>query len=657
MLQGNLNSARFPKLSPQDSDGQQDDGLQDVPLFYVLTYQKYEGETREGVFHGRGTAKFKGGHSYTGAFSMGVMHGQGVFTWADKVTYEGEFVRNMPMGQGKYAWPDGSTYEGDVWNGVRHGHGAYKSGNVMYKGQWNQSRRHGKGTVYYNQEETSWYKGNWVMNERVGWGVRCYPSGNIHFGEWKQNLRNGEGTMRWLNLGQLYVGNWHDGVQQGHGTHVWLMKRTEPGAEFRPSNQYTGDFFHGNRHGPGIFYYAGGAIYEGGWQDNKKHGKGKVTLKDGYVFEGQFLNDKMVSPFMIANQAPVLHGMGESLGPDMTVNIDCILEKFPEKNRHVEHKQVCSHLATTPLHCDLIVISFLCCHSAVQVRFLLLRYKTELRSIYRFYCRLGNPQIPGGAFLLSRMQLWRLFKDCYVHHRCASIAKLDIYIRDNPDPAEVHSPFTPIMLSRFLSCLVIVAYHIYHKDLEEERPSLGNKLTVTPNYILADCFSKLLLEDIFPNAKNVKERTIVAVDFLTKCWKLYQTYSKVNKPPRDDRTMTNRHILWIFQDLNLYDTDLTISRVIEIISAETLDPSNVSACMEIEIVFLEFYEVLLGCGEVKCQQMTGPYPKIGPSRSSSALARQWQQTLAQDRELDAWSHKIHHFFNRIFFPAVDLNFL
>ncbi|XP_057681848.1 radial spoke head 10 homolog B isoform X1 [Corythoichthys intestinalis] len=622
MIQGSSNLVRYSKLCHPDCDGQHDDGLHEVPLFFVLTYQRYEGDTREGMFHGRGTAKFKGGHSYTGMFSLGAMHGQGVFTWADKVTYEGEFVRNMPMGQGKYTWPDGSTYEGDVWYGVRHGNGIHKSGNVTYKGQWNHSRRHGKGTVYYNQEETSWYKGNWVLNERVGWGVRCYPSGNIYFGEWKQNLRYGEGTMRWLSLGQLYVGNWHDGVQQGHGTHVWLMKRTEPGAEFRPSNQYTGNFFQGYRHGPGIFYYAGGAIYEGGWQDNKKHGKGKVTLKDGYEFEGQFLNDKMVSPIMTANQAPVLHGMAESLGPDMTVNIDCALEKIPNRNQAVEHK---------------------------QVRFLLLRYKTELRSIYRFYCRLGQPQIPGGAFLLSRMQLWRLLKDCYVHHRCASLAQLDLYIRDNPDPAEVHSPFTPIMLSRFLSCLVIIAYHIYHKELESS------------NYILAECFSKLLTDDIFPNAKNVKgflfkppERTIVAVDFLTKSWKVYQAYCKVNKPPRDDSTMTNRHILWMYQDLDLYDSDLTISRVMEILSAETLDPSNMSACMEIEIVFLEFYEVLLGCGEVKCQQMTGPYPKIGPSRSSSALARQWQQTLAQDRELDAWSHKIHHFFKQIFFPAVDL---
>lgn len=40
------------------------------------------------------------------------------------------------------------------------------------------------------------------------------------------------------------------------------------------------------------------------------------------------------------------------------------------------------------------------------------------------------------------------------------------FVSDNPDPAEVHSPFTPIMLSRFLSCLVIIAYHIHHDDME-----------------------------------------------------------------------------------------------------------------------------------------------------------------------------------------------
>lgn len=31
-----------------------------------------------------------------------------------------------------------------------------------------------QGTIYYNQEKTSWYKGDWVRNRKEGWGVRWY---------------------------------------------------------------------------------------------------------------------------------------------------------------------------------------------------------------------------------------------------------------------------------------------------------------------------------------------------------------------------------------------------------------------------------------------------------------------------------------------------
>uniref|UniRef100_A0A3B4ZV22 Radial spoke head component 1 n=1 Tax=Stegastes partitus TaxID=144197 RepID=A0A3B4ZV22_9TELE len=127
----------------------------------------------------------------------------------------GEFVCNKPMGRGVYTWPDGNSYEGEVYSGIRHGSGTYKctKNYLSYKGQWYQGERHGKGTVYYNEDKTSWYKGEWMKNNREGWGVRCYPSGNIYSGEWKNNMRHGEGTMKWLKQGQEYVGTWQDGVQ------------------------------------------------------------------------------------------------------------------------------------------------------------------------------------------------------------------------------------------------------------------------------------------------------------------------------------------------------------------------------------------------------------------------------------------------------------
>lgn len=38
-------------------------------------------------------------------------------------------------------------------------------------------------------------------------------------------------------------------------------------------------------------------------------------------------------------------------------------------------------------------------------------------------------------------------------------------VSDEATTAEIHSPFTPVLLRRLLSCLVVVAYHIYHKDM------------------------------------------------------------------------------------------------------------------------------------------------------------------------------------------------
>uniref|UniRef100_A0A3B4GT09 MORN repeat containing 3 n=1 Tax=Pundamilia nyererei TaxID=303518 RepID=A0A3B4GT09_9CICH len=122
---------------------------------------------------------------------------------------------------------------------------------------------------------------------------KVYPSGNTYSGEWKTNQRHGKGMMRWLNLGQMYVGAWQDGVQHGQGTHVWNLRRKD-GSQYSQSNRYTGEFAQGQRHGWGTFYYAGGAIYEGEWKNNKKHGKLFYSSKNvkNHFFCFVFLNIK-----------------------------------------------------------------------------------------------------------------------------------------------------------------------------------------------------------------------------------------------------------------------------------------------------------------------------------------------------------------------------
>ncbi|XP_008300148.1 radial spoke head 10 homolog B, partial [Stegastes partitus] len=597
----------------------------------------------------------------------------------------GEFVCNKPMGRGVYTWPDGNSYEGEVYSGIRHGSGTYKctKNYLSYKGQWYQGERHGKGTVYYNEDKTSWYKGEWMKNNREGWGVRCYPSGNIYSGEWKNNMRHGEGTMKWLKQGQEYVGTWQDGVQHGRGTHVWILRRVD-GSQYFQSNHYKGDFVQGQRHGQGTFHYASGAVYEGEWRNNKKHGQGKFTFTDGRVFEGEFVDDQMMTPSLRAPTPLGAFPLSDSdsvLGPDMALNIECLLEKVPERKRDTERK---------------------------QVEFVVLRQDIQLRSIYSFYSRLGCVCSPDNTFLLSRLQLWRLLKDCNIHHHGITLTQIDHVIRDDASSAEIHSPFTPILLWKLLRCLVITAYHIYNKDMMSQKN------------LLASCLSKMMTDDILPNAKNVKgflfrqpDLAVVAMKYVKRCWEVYQAYCRVSTASKDDLTMTCRHLLWMFKDLQLLDHKLTTVKLMDIITAESCDPSNRSSCLDLQITFLEFFEVLLGCAEVKCQQTSevleeGRRPLSGcdsearrdvpegeaseemmqtinsPSLSSEDFTAQDVESgdiktninetpsSAEHREersegndvqtsvMETKDHKVelrtqavHQFFNHIFFPAFD----
>ncbi|KAM8837824.1 radial spoke head 10 homolog B [Spinachia spinachia] len=589
-------------------------------------------------YEGEGLVSFEGGHSYQGTLSKGLMDGRGVFTGADGLKYDGEFVCNMPTGEGTYTWPDGSCYQGQVHGGVRHGTGTYR-GDVSYTGQWAQGKRHGQGVVYYTRDKTSWYRGDWVRNTREGWGVRRYPSGNVYLGEWRNNLRHGEGTMRWLKRGQQYVGTWHNGLQHGRGAHAWAVRRADGSV---CCHRYTGDFVQGR--------------CEEERRRNEAHGK------DGDVFQGEMMTLTLSGD------------KGSTALPDVPLDIKCLLERIPETKRRAELR---------------------------QVEFAVLRRAAELTSVYSFYSGLGRPPSPGDRFLLSRLQLWRLLKDCNVHHHGISLAQMGRFIGEAP------SPFTPIRLGRLLSCLVIVAFHIYHED------------TVS-THLLAACFCTLMTDDILPNYKHVKgfvfgqpDRAAVAVSYSKRSWDVYQAYSKVKVTPAG-RTVTGRHLLWMFKDLRLLDTNLTPARLLRIITAESRDSDNPSACLDVEITFLEFFEVLLGCAEATCQRgsegpggghcsSSGPQAEaskeatqeasplnstIAPDVCRSTSVQRWkpsdvaetstdqdaerqgvgskaseEPTAGESRhnneepsrgcEVELWKQSIHHFFTQVFFPAFE----
>nr|XP_005304751.1 radial spoke head 10 homolog B2 isoform X4 [Chrysemys picta bellii] len=539
-VQTSLNQAEEAQASPlesqEESKEMEEPLIQEAAQYYeepILTQlivENYEGEKVHGLYDGEGVAYFQGGNIYRGMFSEGLMHGHGIYTWADGVKYE--------------------------------------------------------GTIYYNREGTSWYEGDWVNNIKDGWGIRCYKSGNIYEGQWEKNVRHGEGRMRWLTTNQEYTGQWINGIQHGYGTHSWFLKRI-PGSQYPLRNEYVGDFVNGDRHGHGRFFYASGAMYDGEWVCNKKHSIGRFVFKNGRIYEGEFINDQIAEypAFQvdamnmqdlsgIRTQSPfgtetirIVDGPGNTsvLGSNIELDISSLLNLFPEKDRQEEMK---------------------------QVEYAVLRHITELRRIYSFYSSLGCDQSLDNTFLMTKLQFWRFLKDCRFHHYNVTLADMDrILNEDKTTPEEVHSPYETLLLRTFLTCLIHLAVHIYHKEHKDKGPYLFK------------CFSKMMMKNIIPNACHIQgilfceqQQTVCAINYIDKCWEIYRAYCRPSTIPPYEPTMKMRHFLWMLKDLNMLSKQLTATKIVEILVKDNPfvrdgDDSN----LQHELVFLEFFEALLDC--------------------------------------------------------------
>jgi hypothetical protein len=83
----------------------------------------YEGETRNGQYHGRGRLQEPDGRRYTGEFAEGRFHGQGKAEMPNGDLYEGQFRNGEFTGEGTANLRDGTRYRGEFLNWKPHGKG------------------------------------------------------------------------------------------------------------------------------------------------------------------------------------------------------------------------------------------------------------------------------------------------------------------------------------------------------------------------------------------------------------------------------------------------------------------------------------------------------------------------------------------------------
>jgi hypothetical protein len=212
---------------------------------------------------------------YEGEYKDGKYHGKGKYTYVDGSVYEGEWEVDKKHGTGKFIFASGDVYEGEYKDGKQHGQGKYTYANAnVYEGEYKDGKQHGNGKYTYANGNV--YEGEWEVDKKHGTGKFIFASGEVYEGEYKDGKQHGKGKYTYAD-GSVYEGEYKDGKQHGNGKYTYAN-----------GNVYEGEWEVDKKHGTGKFIFAGGEVYEGEYKDGKQHGKGKYTYADGSVYEGEY---------------------------------------------------------------------------------------------------------------------------------------------------------------------------------------------------------------------------------------------------------------------------------------------------------------------------------------------------------------------------------
>jgi uncharacterized protein (TIGR02145 family) len=128
--------------------------------------------------NGTGKKVFTNG-VYEGQFKNGKFHGKGKYNYPNKSTYDGDWQDGVKQGKGQYVWYNGDFYIGDFQNDKKQGYGVY---------YW------GKGN-----SDGAKYSGGWYEGERTGWGVFTFKNGTVEEGNFDKGIYKGKEIQRMVD--------------------------------------------------------------------------------------------------------------------------------------------------------------------------------------------------------------------------------------------------------------------------------------------------------------------------------------------------------------------------------------------------------------------------------------------------------------------------
>ena len=196
-------------------------------LLCIIAYADIPNTCTQGdCQNGRGIASVFGSNgyqigTYDGEFRDGAFHGKGTFTYDNQEKFVGNWRENAADGHGVYFSADGQVeiYNGTWKNDKRHGRGVAqspKANGEWYSGEYVDDKYHGNGVLKF---KGTTYNGTFVNGKFDGRGRFVWPDGGSYIGEWKASANHGKG-VRIFATGATYRGEWKAGKMHGNGVYT-----------------------------------------------------------------------------------------------------------------------------------------------------------------------------------------------------------------------------------------------------------------------------------------------------------------------------------------------------------------------------------------------------------------------------------------------------
>lgn len=167
--------------------------------------------------------------------------------------------------------------------------------------------------------------------KREGTGWYFYQNGDIYFGQWRADIKEGFGIMHYRS-GDRYVGQFAGNKKSGFGEYTYAAS----------GDRYQGFWVANNKCGFGRIISPNGNEFRGSFKANKKDGKGFLSTRGGKVFLQIWNNDTFVKQ-QVSDKESICFGefqFDKVIDERLAARDPGIMKQFAERMRAVGVKMV-----------------------------------------------------------------------------------------------------------------------------------------------------------------------------------------------------------------------------------------------------------------------------------------------------------------------------